>query len=157
MEGIILEIPAPVYSWPCLSPPTPLPPNLCLWIGLEGHTSEYNCRKTLPDSDCWQSRRANTSSWEDCCLVTKSCPTFLLSPWTAAQQAPLSIGFPRKTTGVGCHFLLQGIFLTQGSNLCFLSLLHCRWILYHWATREAFIIVIFCNFSMFEYLEDKKL
>ena len=29
-------------------------------------------------------------------------------------------------TGVGCHFLLQGIFLTQRSNLC---LLHCRRIL----------------------------
>ena len=25
--------------------------------------------------------------------------------------------FPGKTTGVGCYFLLQGIFLTQGSNL----------------------------------------
>ena len=23
---------------------------------------------------------------------------------------------PGKNTGVGCHFLLQGIFLTQGSN-----------------------------------------
>ena len=31
-----------------------------------------------------------------------------------------------KNTGVGCHFLLQGIFLTQGLNL---GLLHCRWIL----------------------------
>ena len=29
---------------------------------------------------------------------------------------------------VGCHFLLQGIFLTQGSNL---GLPHCRQILYH--------------------------
>ena len=29
---------------------------------------------------------------------------------------------------MGCHFLLQGIFLTQGSNLGFL---HCRQILYH--------------------------
>ena len=27
---------------------------------------------------------------------------------------------PGKNTGVGCHFLLQGIFLTQGSNLCLL-------------------------------------
>ena len=26
--------------------------------------------------------------------------------------------------GVGCHLLLQGIFLTQGSNLCLLYLLH---------------------------------
>ena len=35
---------------------------------------------------------------------------------------------PGKNTGVGCHFLLQGIFLTQGSNL---GLLYCSQILYH--------------------------
>ena len=29
-----------------------------------------------------------------------------------------------KNTGMGCHFLLQGIFLTQGSNLCLLHLLY---------------------------------
>ena len=34
----------------------------------------------------------------------------------------------RSNTGVGCHFLLQGIFPSQGSNL---GLLHCRQILYH--------------------------
>ena len=28
--------------------------------------------------------------------------------------------FPDKNTGVSCHFLLQGIFPTQGSNLCLL-------------------------------------
>ena len=28
-----------------------------------------------------------------------------------------SMDFPGKNTGVGCHFLLQGIFPTQGSNL----------------------------------------
>ena len=26
---------------------------------------------------------------------------------TAAHQAPSSLGFPGKNTGVGCHFLLQ--------------------------------------------------
>ena len=31
---------------------------------------------------------------------------------------------PGKNTGVGCHVLLQGIFLTQGSNPCLLHLLH---------------------------------
>ena len=31
---------------------------------------------------------------------------------------------PGKNTGVGCHFLLQGIFQTQGSNTCLLCLLH---------------------------------
>ena len=42
-------------------------------------------------------------------------------PWTAVCQAPLSMDFPGKNTGVGCHFLLQGIFPTQGSSP---SLLH---------------------------------
>ena len=36
--------------------------------------------------------------------------------------------FPGKSTGLGCHFLLQGIFPIQGSNL---SLLHSRERLYH--------------------------
>ena len=39
-----------------------------------------------------------------------------------------------KNIGVGCHFLLQGIFPTQGSNLGFL---HWQQILYHRATREV--------------------
>ena len=34
---------------------------------------------------------------------------------------------PGKSTGVGCHFLLQRIFPTQGSNL---GLQHCRQMLY---------------------------
>ena len=32
--------------------------------------------------------------------------------------------FPGKNTGAGYHFLLQGILLTQGSNLSLLCLLH---------------------------------
>ena len=36
--------------------------------------------------------------------------------------------FLGKNTGVGCHFLLQGIFLTQGSSP---SLPQCRQIHYH--------------------------
>ena len=39
-------------------------------------------------------------------------PARLLCPWDS----------PGKNTGVGCHFLLQGIFWTQGSNPCFLHL-----------------------------------
>ena len=41
---------------------------------------------------------------------------YFVTPWTVAPQAPLSMGFPRQDTGVGCHFLLQGIFPTQGLN-----------------------------------------
>ena len=46
------------------------------------------------------------------------------TPWTVALQAPLSMGSPGKNTGVGCHFLLQGIFPTQGLISCLLCLLH---------------------------------
>ena len=45
-------------------------------------------------------------------------PNRILRPWD----------FLGKNTGVGCHFLLQGIFLTQGLNLGFL---HYRQLLYH--------------------------
>ena len=49
-----------------------------------------------------------------------------VTPWTVARQAPLSMGFSSKNTGVGCHTLLQGIFPTWGLNPCLLRLLHCR-------------------------------
>ena len=44
--------------------------------------------------------------------------------WTVAHQALLSLGFSGKNPGMGCHFLLQGIFPTQGLNPCLLHLLH---------------------------------
>ena len=59
------------------------------------------------------------------------------TPWTVALQAPLSMAFSSKNSRMGCHFLLQGIFLTQGSNSSLLQLLQCRRILYHWATWEV--------------------
>ena len=57
-----------------------------------------------------------------------------LTSWTGAHQDFLSMGFPRQEYWKGCHFLLQGIFLAQGSNLC---LLHCRQIPYRWAIKET--------------------
>ena len=46
-------------------------------------------------------------------------------PCTVAYQPPHS---PGKKTGVGCHFLLQEIFPTQGLNS---GLPHCRQMLYN--------------------------
>ena len=67
---------------------------------------------------CWQ------ASWAVLCSVLSNSlrphglqPIRLLCPWDS----------PGKNTGLVCHFLLQGIFPTQGSNL---GLLHCRQILY---------------------------
>ena len=36
-----------------------------------------------------------------------SCVRLLVTPWTAAYQVPPSMDFPGKSTGVGCHCLLQ--------------------------------------------------
>ena len=44
--------------------------------------------------------------------------------WTVAYQASLFMGFSRQEYWSGCHFLLQGIFQTQGSNPHLLHLLH---------------------------------
>ena len=64
------------------------------------------------------------------------CHVWLLAtPWTVPARLLCPWNFPDKNTGEGCHSLLQGIFLTQGSNLSLLRLLHCRRILYPCATR----------------------
>ena len=39
---------------------------------------------------------------------------------------------------MGCHFLLQRIILTQGSNLHLLHVLHCRQIIYLVSHQETF-------------------
>ena len=66
--------------------------------------------------------------WHFCDPMDCSPPR-LLCPWNS----------PGKNTGVDYHFLLQGIFPTQGSNL---HLEHCRQILYHWASSEALVSTI---------------
>ena len=57
---------------------------------------------------------------EDVCML--SGMQLFVTPWTVAHQAPCS--FPGKDTGVGCHFLFQGIFPTKGLNLRLLHLLY---------------------------------
>ena len=87
-------------------------------------------------------------------LLTQLCLTLqlhgleltrLLCPWES----------PGKNTGVGCHFLLQGIFWTQGSNP---GLPHSRQTLYHLTHqgipiytslpyREIYIVFLFPHLS----------
>ena len=77
-------------------------------------------------------------------LVAQSHPT-LETPWTVPLQAPKSVGFtPGKNTGMGCHFLLQGIFLKQGSNS---GLLHCRQILYYLSHQRRPMITCKARFK----------
>ena len=74
----------------------------------------------LQDTDFWLLSLWNCKSLSHGCLF--------VTWWTVACQAPLSRNYLGKNTGVDSHFLLQGIFLTRGSNP---GLLHCRQILYH--------------------------
>ena len=54
-------------------------------------------------------------------------PIRLLCPWDS----------PGKNTGVGCYFLLQRIFLIQGSNL---GLQHSRQILYYLSHQGSILL-----------------
>jgi len=83
----------------------------------------------------------------DPCTVAQSCPTLCDPKDHSTLGSFCPWDFPGKNTGVGCHFLLQGIFLTQGSNA---HLWHCRRILHQWATWEApFVIHILEGFVSF--------
>ena len=68
-----------------------------------------------------------------------SCPTLCNPMDYIAHQAPLSIELS-KNSGVDCHFLLQRIFLTQGTEP---GSLHWRWILY-WLSHQR-RLYIYCS------------
>ena len=99
--------PCPLWLYYCLG----LETSWKIWIfgktaALLKNRSGYTLRFTL---------KAKLKFFKDscCCLVTKFCLTLLTPcPWN----------FSGKNIGVSCHFLLQGIFLTQGSNLGLLGL-----------------------------------
>ena len=66
------------------------------------------------------------------------------APWTVAYQAPHPWNFPGKSTGVGCHFLLQGNLPIQGLNPGFL---HCRQTLYPLSHRAGECVYLFISYG----------
>ena len=64
------------------------------------------------------------SSFSACTLSCFSHVQLFVILWITASRFLCPWDFPGKNTGVDCHFLLQGIFLTQGLNPCLLCLLH---------------------------------
>ena len=70
----------------------------------------------------WSQLTAN--SVHTCMISHFSNVRLFVTLWIVAHQAPLSMGFFSKNTGVDCHTLLQGILSTQGWNLHLLHLLH---------------------------------
>ena len=87
----------------------------------------------------WILVKINKVKHHCCCLAAKLCltllqphgllPTRLLCPWD----------FPGKNTEVSCHFFLPRGSSQPRDQTC----ISCtgRWILYHWATREAYNII----------------
>ena len=71
------------------------------------------------------------------CLVTQLCLTLCTPMDCRPPGSSVHAASPGKNTRVGCHDLLQGIFLTQQLNP---GLLHCRWILYHLSHQGSFLL-----------------
>ena len=83
---------------------------LCVWICLDscGMYSQIMNEREMR----WVKHAKKTGE-----SITQSCPT-LCDPVDCSPPGSSVHGdSPGKNTGVGCHFLLQGIFPTQGSNL----------------------------------------
>ena len=74
---------------------------------------------------------AMTNSGDICVWVARSCGT-LGDLMDCSPPGSSVMEFPGKNTGVGCRFLLQGIFLTQELKP---GLLHCRFFII-WATVD---------------------
>ena len=106
------------FTFPAIAPANERPPK-----------SQRNCSSNMMVETIWRQRElvtdnlADRSEWKLLNRV-RLCVTLR----TVARQAPLSMEFFSKNTGVGWYSLLQGIFLTQGSTP---GLPHCRQILYH--------------------------
>ena len=63
--------------------------------------------------------------WHVClCAQLLNHVQLVAAPRTVAHRLLCPWNLPGKKTEVGCHFLLQRIFLTQGLNLHLLCLLH---------------------------------
>ena len=123
----------------------------CLWFSLYCTVAQVCCRggdlrdKPSHINSCMeQELRLRGQKWQSYCLskgyqyrlpacsAARLCP-ILCDPMDCCPPDSSVHGISSKNTGAGCHFLLPGIFLTQGSNP---HLLHWQAILDHWAARK---------------------
>ena len=104
---------------------------LCLWIQVDSTEVAFAFIPCHPLRlfPIWLTNLSWSSlDWERGLMkseITQLCPTVC---------DPVDCSLPGKSTGVGCHFLLQGIFPTQGWNP---GLPYCRQTLYRLSHQEA--------------------
>ena len=116
-------------SLPPSTPPHPIPP---LQVITESWAELPVLYSSFPLAICF-----TCGSVYYGCVQALSRVWLFVALWTAHASLLCQWDFPGKGTGMGCHFLLQGIFPTQGLNLCLLRSSTGRWILYHWRHWEA--------------------
>ena len=109
--------------------------HLWMYLSLFAATSKFNSWNSLV-----------CTLWCCCCVVSKLCPTFLWSHGLQPTRLLCLWDFPGKNAEVGCHFLLQGIFLIQRLNshllhwqVDSLSLSHRGSPLYDLVTQTTFV------------------
>ena len=101
----------------CLPQPRPSAVNFffLFYKAIKNHTNKINT---------FLKEKAHIGASLICVSVARSCPV-LCDPMDCSPQcSSIHWDSPGQNTGVDCHAVLQGIFLTQGSNLHLLRLLH---------------------------------
>ena len=84
---------------------------LCHWV--RTRSGQFSCKSLFLFSLRY------CGPWAALCSVAKPCPNSLgheVPPWTSLSPTG-SWNYPDKNTGLSCHFLLQGIFLTRDRAL----------------------------------------
>ena len=84
---------------------------VCVLISPGGEAAEKRVRDREMQK---QRQRWGKQSCDTLCM--RSVSSVMSDSLQLYGQAPLSMGFSGKNTGVGCHALLQGILQTQRLN-----------------------------------------
>ena len=115
------------FDGPCLQPRVSVGRRI-FWVFAFSVMESGKWEPKLKNYHCLQSQdRKVMKRWSE--VKSLSSVWLFATPWTVAYQASGSMEFSRQEYwGVGCHFLLQGIFPTQELNL---GLPYCRQTLYH--------------------------
>ena len=99
--------------------------------GLQRSPGEFWDLPEEAEVPAWAQRHLSTLSSCVCAKSLQLCLTLCNPMDCSLPGLHCPCDSPSKNTGVGCHFLLQGIFLTQGLNPCLLCVLQLRRVIYH--------------------------
>ena len=129
-----------LFSWGslphCMHPSSPTPATASSVDPFFSCKSE--CSETIPHPSPTSRERVLPADGSAPAKWLQSCPT-LCDPMDCSPPGSSIHGILQASVlEWGAMPSSRGVSLTQGCNLC---LLRCRWILYHWASKEALLMV----------------